>query len=34
MIICSEEMDRLKESVKNGELQENDIYCELRRLRR
>ena len=28
MIICSEEMDRLKESVKNGELQENDIYCD------
>lgn len=28
MIICREEMDRLKESVENGELQENDIYCD------
>ena len=28
MIICSEEMDRLKESVENGELHENDIYCD------
>lgn len=28
MIICSEEMDRLKESVENGELKENDIYCD------
>lgn len=28
MIICSEEMDRLKESVENGELRENDSYCD------
>lgn len=28
MMICNEEMDRLKASVENGELQENDIYCD------
>lgn len=28
MLICSEEMDRLKESVENNELQENDSYCD------
>lgn len=28
MIICSEEMDRLKEAVEDGELKENDIYCD------
>lgn len=28
MFICSEEMDRLKESIENNELQENDSYCD------
>ena len=28
MLICSEEMDRLKESIENNELQENDSYCD------
>ena len=28
MIICSEEMDRLREAVEDGELHENDIYCD------